>query len=190
MSTATATKKLMTVEEFLALPDDGVERWLVRGELRENGDMTQRNRFHSTIEGEVTGQLWAWLRTQPQPRGRVVSGEAGFLLSRNPDTTVGIDVALISPAMAAANPLDTTLFDGPPVLAVEILSPNDKHRDVTEKIRGYLASGVMVWIVNPDLRTVTVWKTGTRPVIYDESQLLPGGPDLPGFSAPVADFFL
>ena len=34
MSTATAPK-LMTAEEFLALPDDGVERWLIRGQLRE-----------------------------------------------------------------------------------------------------------------------------------------------------------
>jgi hypothetical protein len=28
--------RTMTAEEFLALPDDGVERWLIRGELREN----------------------------------------------------------------------------------------------------------------------------------------------------------
>ena len=26
---------LMTTEELLAMPDDGVERWLIRGELRE-----------------------------------------------------------------------------------------------------------------------------------------------------------
>ena len=35
---AAAVPKLMTVEEFLALPDDGVERWLIRGELREKRD--------------------------------------------------------------------------------------------------------------------------------------------------------
>src|SRR5688572_30356502 len=52
MSTATAPK-LMTVEEFLALPEDGVERWLIRGQLRESrpeqeGEgMTKRNRIHS-----------------------------------------------------------------------------------------------------------------------------------------------
>ena len=32
---------LMTVEEFLALPDDGVDRVLIRGELRER-PMTTR----------------------------------------------------------------------------------------------------------------------------------------------------
>ncbi len=30
-----AAPPLMTTEELLALPDDGVERWLIRGRLRE-----------------------------------------------------------------------------------------------------------------------------------------------------------
>jgi hypothetical protein len=33
MSAAPATS-LMTTEELLALPDDGKERWLIRGQLR------------------------------------------------------------------------------------------------------------------------------------------------------------
>ena len=58
--------------------------------------------------------------------------------------------------MAAQAPDDTFLIDGPPVLAVEILSPKDKHEEVVEKINAYLESGVaLVWIVDPDLRTVT-----------------------------------
>ena len=40
---------LMTADEFLALPDDGVERWLIHGEVREFG-MTIRNRWHSNAE--------------------------------------------------------------------------------------------------------------------------------------------
>jgi hypothetical protein len=35
MSIAEIPRK-MTAEEFLALPDDGVERWLIRGELRHD----------------------------------------------------------------------------------------------------------------------------------------------------------
>ena len=34
MAISPPEKKFMTVEEFLALPDDGTERWLLRGELR------------------------------------------------------------------------------------------------------------------------------------------------------------
>src|SRR4051812_183807 len=43
----------MTVEEFLALPDDGVHRELIHGRVRELG-MTTRNRFHSQIEANLT----------------------------------------------------------------------------------------------------------------------------------------
>ena len=35
------TSSLMTAEELLALPDDGIDRELIRGELREN-PMTTR----------------------------------------------------------------------------------------------------------------------------------------------------
>jgi hypothetical protein len=55
-----AAPALMTAEEFLALPDDGVERWLIRGQLREKRPqpgakpMTVRNRTHSSIMAQVT----------------------------------------------------------------------------------------------------------------------------------------
>ncbi|HEV3437722.1 MAG TPA: hypothetical protein VG122_10210 [Gemmata sp.] len=58
MSSASSVK-LMTAEEFFALPDDGVERWLIRGELREkrDTDMTRRSKSHSIAEGRITGIL-------------------------------------------------------------------------------------------------------------------------------------
>ena len=46
---ATASS-LMTTEELLALPEDGTDRWLIAGELRER-PMTKRNRFHSRVTG-------------------------------------------------------------------------------------------------------------------------------------------
>src|SRR5436309_11646324 len=159
MSTATAPK-LMTVEEFLALPDDGVERWLIRGQLREkrDTDMTMRNKPHSITEGRVTGHLFRWLWQQPEPRGEVVCGEAGFLLRRNPDTvTAGADVAVISAAQADARPPGTTLIDGPAVLIAEILSPNDTVEEVAERVDEYLDCGVpVVWVLNPYSRTLIV----------------------------------
>lgn len=93
MSTADAL--LMTAEEFLALPDDGKERWLIRGQLREKGaTMSYRNRFHSWVEAQIAFLLNSWLRDQPQPRGAVHSGEVGCRLTD--DTVVGIDVAFFS----------------------------------------------------------------------------------------------
>jgi len=45
------TPRKMTAEELLAMPDDGVERWLIRGELRENreSDMNRRNQITAAL---------------------------------------------------------------------------------------------------------------------------------------------
>jgi Uma2 family endonuclease len=193
MNTATVGKKLMTAEEFLALPDDGVERWLIRGELREkrDTDMTLRNKVHSITEGQLTGLLWMWLRAQPEPRGAVVCGEAGFLLRRTPTTiTAGVDVAVITAEQADARVPDTALVDGPPVLIAEVLSPYDKTEEVVERVEEYLACGVpLVWVLHPYFKTISVHRPGQDPVALDVRHTLVGDPELPGFSAPVAEFF-
>ncbi len=49
---ALAPPSLMTTEQMLALPEDGVERELIRGQLREK-PMTRRSRRHSRTEAAV-----------------------------------------------------------------------------------------------------------------------------------------
>ena len=63
----------------------------------------------------------------------MVSGEAGFVLRQNPPSGVGIDIAYVSAEVAARQP-DAAYFDGPPVLAVEILSPSDTQESIDEKV--------------------------------------------------------
>ena len=104
VSTITSSK-LMTTEEMLALPDDGIDRELIEGRLREK-PMTMRNRRHSRLEIRIGRFLDCWLDTQTEPFGEVVGGEAGFRLRRDPDTSVGIDVAYVSPETIANTPGD------------------------------------------------------------------------------------
>ena len=101
MSVAESPAKTMTVEEFLALPDDGVARELIRGELRESS-MTYHNRFHSEAEANVVFELRLWLNGRPAPAGKVVCGDAAFRLRGTKDSLVGIDVAYVSPELVAA----------------------------------------------------------------------------------------
>ncbi len=186
-----AAERLMTAEEFLALPtDDSVERMLIRGEVWEK-PMTRRNRFHSGTEAAVAYLLTAWLRTRPQPRGRVFSGEAGVRLTRDPDSIVGIDVAYFSPEqLRSAESADTTLLVGPPTLAVEILSPSDRIDEIQAKLDEYLGAGVpIVWVVDPHFKAVTVYRPGQGPVTLHGEALMQDETHLPGFRVAVAELF-
>jgi Uma2 family endonuclease len=81
-------------------------------------------------------------------------------------------------------------MDGPPIFAVEILSPSDKNEDIDEKIDEYLEAGVkLVWIVDPHLETVLVLRPDAPPRLYNVTETLDGEPHLPGFSTPVAMIF-
>src|SRR3989337_2635857 len=127
MSTATIDG-LMTAEDFLALPEDpNVERMLIRGRVWEE-PMTKRNKWHSSTESLVSYRLWQWKDGRTDARGTIASGEAGCILRRDPDSVVGIDVAYFPEGIAELEKQETTLFDGPPILAVEILSPNDTQK--------------------------------------------------------------
>ena len=179
----------MTTDELLALPEDGMERWLIDGELRER-PMTRRNRRHSRSTIRIGYFLEKWRESQPAPRGEVLGGEAGFRLRPAPETTVGIDVAYISPELAARTPENARLVDGPPILAVEVLSPSNAQEDILEKVQRYLDCGVaLVWVVEPVFRTVTLYRPGAEPQMFTVQQELTGEPHLPGLRIRVADIF-
>jgi Uma2 family endonuclease len=188
---ATATEpRLMTFEEFEALPtNDGVDRWLIRGELREK-PMTQRNRFHAKVEARIAHILWSWVEQQPKPRGEVYSGEVGCKLRSDPDTGCGIDVAYFSAETVAAQTNQSSRMVGPPILAVEILSPNDTQEEIEEKVAEYQTAGVPhVWLVTPRFRTVTVFRLGAEPTLCNMTDELTAEPELPGFRVAVSRLF-
>ena len=180
----------MTLEEFDALPEDGgTDRWLIRGRLYEC-PMTVRGYSHSSIEANIVYHLQHWIKQQPIPHGRAVSGEAGFLLRREPGSKVGIDVAYIIAEQVAATPKNAKVIEGPPLLAVEILSPSDRIQDVMEKIGEYLQAGVrLVWCVEPTFSTITVYRPDAEPVSFNLHDELTSEPHLPGFRVAVAEIF-
>ena len=192
MTTAVDTpppaEKRFTEADLLALPDDGIRRWLVNGKLVEMG-MTVRNRQHTRVEARIAHLLEAWRETLSKPRGAVHSGEAGIRLSD--DLTVGIDVLYLSPEVAARQTGDgTTLLVGIPTLAVEILSPSDTQEGIVERVRMYRRVGVpVVWVVDAEFHTVTVHRPNRSATPLSDEQELDGGAELPGFRVPVARIF-
>jgi Uma2 family endonuclease len=81
-------------------------------------------------------------------------------------------------------------FEIPPDLAIEVLSPNDRRTDVRAKIKDYVFHSVpLVWLADPETKTVMVYRGSMRGTELDESDTLDGGDVLPGFSCKVADLF-
>jgi Uma2 family endonuclease len=78
----------------------------------------------------------------------------------------------------------------PPDLAVEVVSPSDRFAEVRAKVREYLAAGVpMVWVVDPAMRAVEVWREHGPPALLREEDELSGEDVLPGFSCRVGELF-
>ncbi len=189
MSIATAPEqKLMTAEEFLAIPEDGIARELIDGVVKERG-MTVRNRQHASVQSRIAARLLLWLEAQPMPQGDVVDGDCGFRLRRDPDLLVGPDVAYASADLLDRLDPKSAFLDGAPVLAVEILSPSDNNQDVFDKVELYLGAGVVVWTVDPKFRVIQVHRSGHLTESYNVAQEIDADPYMPGLRVPVAAIF-
>lgn len=91
MSTTTTR---MTIEEFLALPDDpNMRRELIRGELREES-VTTRNPRHAGCVTKLATALENWRTTSSIPDVYIGTGDVRCRLTNAGSTLVGIDVGV------------------------------------------------------------------------------------------------
>lgn len=126
---------------------------------------------------------------RPNGLGHVLN-DAGFYLSRDPDTVRATDVAFIHAARVPGGKLPEGYFSGPPDLAVEVVSPGDTAAEVEAKVWDYLASGTLrVWVVYPDTRTVVVHRPDGTATRCGEDGALQDEAILPGFSLPLQGTF-
>jgi Uma2 family endonuclease len=184
----TAPKKLMTVDEywdFVNLPANADRFFeLRRGEVIE---LSRPNTLHGIVTSNVATELNLYARQVR--KGFVTSNDAGVVLVERPGTVVGPDVAYFTDVTTFAE-VTPKWAETPPVLAVEVLSPNDRPSKVNEKIEDYLKSGVkVVWLVDYEERKVTVYRPNRTLAVVKEAGELGGAEELPGLTIPVADFF-
>jgi Uma2 family endonuclease len=192
MTTATTTPppttRRMSADEFgdwVQRPEN-INRWfeLVRGEVIE---LPPPLKIHSRVCMNVGFALETHVRKRR--RGYITSNDSGVILERDPATVRGPDVALYEDASKFAD-LHPKYGEDPPRLAVEVLSPDDKAKHVTRKITDYLTNGVeIVWLIDPEARTVTVYLRDRAPFLVGEKDELTGENVLPDFRCKVADFF-
>ncbi|MFO0851518.1 MAG: Uma2 family endonuclease [Gemmataceae bacterium] len=182
---AVIRQPLMTVEEFARLPEraDGSRLELVRGEVVT---MPPAKGKHGVCCGKVSRLLGN--HADAGKLGWVTTNDTGVLLERGPDTVRGPDVAFWSITRQPTIPED--YFEIPPDLAVEVLSPDDRRAAVRAKIKEYLFYSVkLIWLIDPEARTVIVYPGRMRGIELDEEDEIDGGDVLPGFSCKVSDLF-
>ena len=175
--------KLITGEELATMGDIGpcelVEGRIVPTSLA--GDQ------HGSCAGNFCYVLRSFVHSHKL--GKVRVGEVGIYTRRNPDTVRGADVLFISNERYVQRK-SPGFLDVAPDLVVEILSPNDRWTETTQKLREYFAIGVrLVWVADPQARSVYAYRALTDVREFTENDVLPGDDVLPGFSVKVARLF-
>jgi Uma2 family endonuclease len=167
--------------------------------------MPDRNRYElvdgqlvehvmSTWSSYVAGKLYARLDAfcQANPRGWVFP--EGVSYQCFPDAPSRVRRADVSFIRADRMSLEQATAEGhlliTPDLAVEVLSPNDLAYEVDAKVQEYLRAGVrLVWVVNPETRTVKIHRPQAAGTILGESDDLEGEDVVPGFRCRISDLF-
>lgn len=144
---------------------------------------------HGVVCGNTYDPIKAWARAGKQ--GLVATNDTGIVTERDPDSVRGPDVLFVSRQRWPQERAPDGFLEVAPDLAVEVLSPHDVWKDVLEKTSEYFDAGVReVWVVDPDLRTVQVFRPDAPPRKLTSSDIIESADVLPGFSCPVAEFFI
>jgi len=169
---------MITTAEQLLEEAAGLGRCeLVRGELRMMSPAGSRH-------GAVVIRIATLLANHVDAHGlgQVFAAETGFILARNPDTVRAPDVAFVGRERLAAG-LPTGYFPGPPDLAVEVLSPDDRPAAVAAKTADWLAAGTrLVWVVDPADRSLTAHAADGAIARFLPPAAAPAGDVVPGFT--------
>jgi Uma2 family endonuclease len=184
---STVGKKLMTAEEFRLLPEptDGTRLELIRGEVVP---MSRPTWEHGEVAGNVHMAIKLFLRQNPIGR---VSVEGGVITERGPDTVRGPDVSFMSKERMPLGERVDRFAEQTPDLCVEVVSPSNTRRRLNDKIKEYFFTGArMVWVVDPEDRSVTVFREPLEGRVLKEEATLDGGDVLPGFSCKVSELFI
>ena len=176
-------ERVTTAEQLLELP--GLGRCeLLRGELVM---MTPAGAEHGGIAADVAAALGTFVKRHRL--GRVFGAETGFQIARDPDTVRAPDAAFVR-AERIGPLLSRGFFQGAPDLAVEVVSPNDRASEVLAKVQDWLDAGSrQVWVIDPQTRTVTVYRSRREISVLQASETLRAEDLLPGFTLPLAEVF-
>jgi Uma2 family endonuclease len=134
---------VLTEDDLATMPDDGHRYELLDGTLLVT---PAPNLNHQ----RCVGSLYALLRNARQSGHTVLVAPLDVRLSH---------ITVLEPDVLVARRADLTpaRLEGPPLLAVEVLSPSTRRIDLGSKRLAYEAAGVPAyWLVDPEVPSLTV----------------------------------
>jgi Uma2 family endonuclease len=176
--------KLYTIDDLATMPTD--EPWEIwEGELREVPGAGQEA---SAIAHWIGVLITTFVR--PRNLGVVTGADGSYILSHEPLIVIVPDVAFVRREHLPGGVRAKSYAPVIPDFAVEVRSPTDRASDIRSKLRLYQRAGVrLLWWVNPERRTVSVYHSGVFVAEYGEDDSLDGGDVIPGFTVVVRDLF-
>jgi Uma2 family endonuclease len=143
------------------------------------------------ILGSAQSKFGSALVVQGEHRGLgKARTEVGLVLRRNPDRLTCPDALFVAAASLPLRRSSEGYLETIPELVVEIRSPNDTGPEVQAKVDEYLAAGVrVVWVADPDRKTVTAHRTGQPAQVFGPADTLTIADVIPGFQAQIVDLF-
>jgi Uma2 family endonuclease len=185
MAMATQLMKAEDFHDWCRRPENAHRHFeLVRGKVVEMPPPGERHGVVCTNVGWVLGGYIRRVR-----KGYACSNDTGVIWERDPDTVRGPDLMYYDDSRRFEE-FHPKYTENVPRLAVEVLSPADRLSAVNRRMSQYLKWGVaLVWLVDPEDRTVTIYRPDRPPEVLDADQELTGDGVLPDFSCPVSDFF-
>ena len=181
---AVANSKPVTADQLAGMSVEG-RLELVRGEVVE---MAPTGFEHGAIVAKLTMLMNHHATTRGL--GKVVTGDVGFHLAKEPDLVRAPDIAFLTSDSIPTGLASRRFVEGAPVLVVEVVSPTDRASDIVERIDDYLDAGArLIWVVYPSRQQVVEYNSPGESRILRPGDRLDGGDILPGFSCPVDDIF-
>ncbi|HZL36151.1 MAG TPA: Uma2 family endonuclease [Tepidisphaeraceae bacterium] len=186
MTTMTSPSPVQTYtpDDLLAMAD-AVEYELVDGHLVE--------RNVSIESSGVALQIGTLLNIEAKRTGlaSVYGPDLGYQsFAKHPNRIRKPDVSVVRKDRLKELQLNRGYMPIPADLAVEVVSPNDSYYEVAQKVAEYLEAGFgMVWVVDPNLKTVRIERAGGAITLLHENDGITAEPVLPEFRCKVGEFF-
>ena len=147
------TDSLLTVKDYISLPDSKVPTELVRGKLVQLEFSTFMHGVYCCNVASLLGN-----HVDQHDLGWVLTNDSGVITTRDPDTVRGADVAFYSYAAVPKDDPPEKYAPNPPELVIEVKSQDDRWPRIQEKVAEYLQVGVqMVGVLDPESETLLLY---------------------------------